>query len=126
MGGRNNLSPNLDVVASAENLTKTLIHIFPQLRGIPITHTWTGRLGITFDLMPHIGRINGIYYAFGYGGHGVAFSGYLGKEVAELMSGQRQRSVFAEIPTPTSMFYHGQVWFLPFVAAYYRFLDAIL
>jgi len=125
MGGRNNLSPNLDVRQSAENLSKTLVHIFPQLQGFPITHTWTGRLGITFDLMPHIGRVNGIYYAFGYGGHGVALSGYLGKEVAELIAGQSQRSVFAEIPHPTSIFYYGNAWFLPIVAAYYRFLDAV-
>lgn len=125
MGGRNNLAPNLDLVESAHNLYKTLIHIFPQLRGYSITHSWTGRLGITFDLAPHIGRVDGIYYALGYGGHGVALSGYLGKEVAELISGRISRSPFADIPHPTHFLYRGTPWFLPLAAAYYRFLDFI-
>lgn len=125
MGGRNNLSPNLDLHESAENMTEAMTRIFPQLKGYPVTHTWTGKLGITFDLMPHIGRVDGIYYAFGYCGHGVALSGYLGKEVAGLISGQLQRSPFAEIPHQTSVFYHGKAWFLPVAAAYYRFLDTV-
>lgn len=125
MGGRNNLSPNLDLRESAQNLTETMVYIFPQLRGYPVTHTWTGRLGITFDLAPHIGRVDGIYYALGYGGHGVALSGYLGKEVAELISGRIQRTPFMDIPHQTNIFYRGKPWFLPLAAVYYRFLDAI-
>jgi glycine/D-amino acid oxidase-like deaminating enzyme len=125
IGGRNNLSPHLDVVESAHNLTRTMLHIFPQLRGTPITHTWTGRLGITFNLMPYIGQVKGIYHAFGYGGHGVALSGYLGKEAAELILGRSTYSPFAQIPPESSIFYHGNAWFLPLVAAYYRFLDYI-
>jgi glycine/D-amino acid oxidase-like deaminating enzyme len=125
MGGRNNLSPHLDLVESAQNLTETMVHIFPQLRGCPVTHSWTGRLGLTFDLAPHIGRVKGIYYALGYGGHGVALSGYLGKEVAELISGRIRRSPFMDIPHLTYFFYRGRPWFLPLAAAYYRLLDAI-
>lgn len=125
MGGRNNLSPHLDLAESAQNLYETMIHIFPQLRGLPVTHTWAGRLGITFDLMPHLGRVDGIYYAFGYGGHGVALSGYLGKEAAELISGRSSRSPFADIPHQTHFFYQGKPWFLPLAAVYYRFLDAV-
>jgi glycine/D-amino acid oxidase-like deaminating enzyme len=76
-------------------------------------------------LAPHIGRVDGIYYALGYGGHGVALSGYLGKEVAELISGRISRSPFADIPHPTHFLYRGTPWFLPLAAAYYRFLDFI-
>lgn len=90
-----------------------------------ITHSWTGKLGITFNVMPYIGQVDGIYHAFGYAGHGVALSGYLGKEVAELMLGQKERSPFAEIPPATSIAYHGDAWFLPFVARYYRLLDRV-
>ena len=125
MGGRNNLSPDLDWLESARFLQQRTIEIFPQLRDIPITHTWSGRLGITFDLIPHIGQVDGIYYAFGYGGHGVALSGYLGKEVAELMSGKISRSPFAEIPHQTYIFYQKKPWFLPIAATYYRFLDKV-
>lgn len=125
MGGRNNLSPDLDVVDSARFLQQRTVEIFPQLRDVPISHTWSGRLGITFDLMPHIGQVNGIYYAFGYGGHGVALSGYLGQEAAKLMTGQISRSPFAEIPHQTYVFYQKKPWFLPLAASYYRFLDKV-
>ncbi|GIS57333.1 MAG: hypothetical protein CM1200mP1_12710 [Candidatus Neomarinimicrobiota bacterium] len=64
MGGRNDLSTDLDLDDSAKSLSKELYTVFPDLKDIPITHTWTGKLGITFDLMPHIGKTNGIYYAF--------------------------------------------------------------
>ncbi len=125
MGGRNNLSPNLDVKESARLQRERMVEIFPQLKDVSITHTWTGRLGITFDLIPHIGQVDGIYYALGYGGHGVALAGYLGKEAAELMCGLIPRSPFAEVPHQTYFFYRKNPWFLPFAAAYYRFLDAI-
>lgn len=125
IGGRNNLSPNLDVVESAGNLAQSLVRIFPQLEGVPITHTWGGRLGVTFNVMPYIDQVNGIYHAFGYGGHGVALSGYLGQQVADMILGQLADSPFAQIPPATSIFYHGRAWFLPMVASYYRFLDTV-
>ncbi|GAB4443452.1 MAG: FAD-binding oxidoreductase [Anaerolineae bacterium] len=125
MGGRNNLSPNLDLMESARALAHRMVEIFPQLKGVPITHTWTGRLGITFDLMPHIGQAGGVYYAYGYGGHGVALAAHLGREAARLMTGQTQRSAFAEVKHLKYPFYRGNPWFLPFAASYYRFLDRV-
>jgi glycine/D-amino acid oxidase-like deaminating enzyme len=120
MGGRNTLSPNLDLLDSARTLGQALVHVFPQLKGVPITHTWSGKLGFTFNLMPYIDRVNGIYHAFGYAGHGVALSGYLGKETADLIAGRAFTSPFFRIPPETSIFYHGEAWFLPLVSAYYR------
>lgn len=125
MGGRNNLSPDLDLARSAENLQKTMTHIFPQLRNASISHTWTGRLGFTFDLLPHLGRVAGVFYALGYSGHGVSLATYLGREVARLICGQAAISPFAEIKPLTRFFYHRRPWFLPLAAVYYRFLDRI-
>ncbi len=125
MGGRNNLSPDLDLAESARNLYETMVHIFPQLHGQTVTHSWTGRLGLTFDLAPHLGQVNGLYYALGYGGHGVALSGYLGQEAAKLINGSIQRSPFSDIPPATRFYYRGRAWFLPLAALYYRFLDAV-
>jgi glycine/D-amino acid oxidase-like deaminating enzyme len=122
-GGRNNLSTSLDLKASAEILQKQMVHAFPQLSDIPITHSWTGKLGITFDLMPHIGRIDGIHYALGYGGHGLHTALYLGKEVAQLIMGKIASSPFAEIPHRTYFFYRNEPWFLPFAVLYYRLRD---
>ena len=122
-GGRNDLSTDLDFDESAIRLSKELYTIFPDLAGIPITNTWTGKLGITFDLMPHIGQTNGIYYAFGYGGHGLSIATYLGTEIGLLLSGKKDRSPFMEISHQTMFFYRDKPWFIPFAARYFRFLD---
>jgi glycine/D-amino acid oxidase-like deaminating enzyme len=124
-GGRNNLSTNLDVKESATRLQKRMVEVFPDLRGIPITHTWTGQLGLTFDLMPHIGRLNGIHYALGYCGHGVSIATYLGTEVGLMLAGKKSTSPFLEIPHQTLFFYRNTPWFLPFAALYYRLLDRL-
>ena len=124
-GGRNDLSTDLDLDESAIILSKELYTIFPDLAGIPITNTWTGKLGITFDLMPHIGQTNGIYYAFGYGGHGLSIATYLGTEIGLLLSGKKDRSPFMEISHQTMFFYRDKPWFIPFAARYFRFLDWI-
>ncbi|HSH12931.1 MAG TPA: FAD-binding oxidoreductase, partial [Desulfurivibrionaceae bacterium] len=125
MGGRNNLSPDLDVVKSARRLGQALHHIFPQLKDVPLTHTWSGRLGLSFDLLPHLGRLEGVYYALGYSGHGVSIATYLGHQAAQLISGQISRSPFADIPHPAYFFYRRKPWFLPLAASYYRFLDRV-
>ena len=122
-GGRNDLSTDLDLDDSAKRLTRELYSILPDLRDIPITHTWTGKLGITFDLMPHIGEKNGIYYAFGYGGHGLSIATYLGTEIGLLLSGKKDRSPFMEISHQPMFFYKNRPWFIPFAARYFRFLD---
>jgi len=124
-GGRNNLSTDLDLNESAENLSQQVYKVFPELNDYEFTHTWTGKLGITFDLMPHIGNINGIHYAFGYGGHGLSIATYLGTELGLLISGEKDRSPYKEISHQTMFFYRKKPWFLPFAARYYRFLDWI-
>ncbi|MCA9922372.1 MAG: FAD-binding oxidoreductase, partial [Anaerolineales bacterium] len=122
-GGHNNLSPDRDLIDSARRLYMQMVQVFPDLRNIPITHSWTGKLGVTFDLMPHIGRIDGIYYALGYGGHGASMATYLGAEVGKLLCGQIKESPFMTIPHPTHFFYRNHAWFLPPASWWYRFLD---
>ena len=124
-GGRNDLSTDLDLNESASILTKQVCTIFPELNDVKFTHSWTGKLGVTFDLMPHIGQINGIHYALGYGGHGLSIATYLGTELGLLMTGQKDRSPYEEISHQTMFFYKKDPWFLPFAAKYFRFLDWI-
>ena len=121
--GRNDLSVDLDLEESSRMLSKQLNTVFPQLEGVPITHSWSGQLGVTFDLMPHIGKVNGVWYANGYSGHGLSIATYLGTEVGLLISGKKERSPFQEISHQTMFFYRNRPWFLPIVCRYYRFLD---
>jgi len=97
--------------------------VFPPLRDVPVTHSWTGHLGLTFDTLPHIGRVDGMHYALGYSGHGVALATYLGQQVAEMLAGGRTSSPFLEVKHPTRFYYYGQPWFLPFLEIGLRALD---
>jgi glycine/D-amino acid oxidase-like deaminating enzyme len=124
-GGRNNLSINLDPHESAQSLKQQMLRVFPELDNVPITHTWTGQLGLTFDLMPHIGRLNGVMYALGYCGHGVSIATYVGTEAGLLLAGQKSDSPYAQIKHQTMFFYRNKPWFLPFAAMYYRALDKL-
>jgi glycine/D-amino acid oxidase-like deaminating enzyme len=102
-----------------------MLELFPYLEDYPVTHSWTGQLGMTFDLMPHIGRLNGVYYALGYCGHGISLATYAGAEVAALIASSKKRSPFLQIKHPTRFFYRNRTWFLPLVARYYRLLDRL-
>ena len=125
LGGRRNLSPDLDLAESGKDLQKRLVEFFPELADVQITHVWNGRLGVTFDLMPHIGQTDGVWYAMGYGGHGLGIGTYLGNEVAGLMNGELDRSPFAEIDHPQRWYYRNKPWFLPAAAFGYRVLDRL-
>jgi glycine/D-amino acid oxidase-like deaminating enzyme len=125
IGGRQNLSTGLDLDSSAAELRGALTTIFPELDDVEITHSWTGTLGVTFDLLPHLGRIDGIWYAMGYAGHGVGLSTYLGREIGRIVGGAQKGSVFSEVPAPTRFFYRTRPWFLPAAALWYRTLDRL-
>lgn len=124
-GGRNNLSTTLDLDESARILQSEMMRAFPQLENVPVTNTWTGQLGITFDLMPHIGRVRDVHYAFGFGGHGLHTALYLGRELAQLLTGEKTSSPFADIPHQTYFFYRNEPWFMPLAVQYYRLRDWI-
>ena len=129
-GGRHNLSADLPLEQSAVELKRRMVEVFPQLAGIPVSHSWTGRLGLTFDLMPHAGRLtegpaSGVFFAYGYGGHGVAVAGYLGHQMGRLLAGQAADIPFAELPFRRYFFTPYEQFYLPFVSAWYRFLDVV-
>lgn len=125
LGGRANLSPNLDLEKSAHSLHARLLEIYPQLEGIPLTHSWTGKLGISFDQMPHIGRLDGVHYAYGYSGHGISIGSLIGREVGELLAGIRKSSAFMEIKHPRTVLARLDALYLPFVSAYFKIRDSV-
>ncbi|HKB28947.1 MAG TPA: FAD-binding oxidoreductase, partial [Candidatus Limnocylindrales bacterium] len=76
-GGRVSFLPTT-VDRTARLLHRRMVEIHPQLGGYRIEFSWGGKVGITMDRMPHIGRTGGITYAMGYSGTGVVLSTYLG------------------------------------------------
>ncbi len=126
LGGRRSLHPDLDLVDSGDDLRQALVGYWPQLQDVEITHVWGGRLAVPFDLTPHIGRVDGAWYALGYAGHGVGLSCQLGYELAGMLLGEDPPSVYSQI-AHSGRFYHtgGKPWFLTPASYLYRVLDKV-
>ncbi|GJM39890.1 MAG: FAD-dependent oxidoreductase [Ardenticatenaceae bacterium] len=114
-----------DLLDCADTLRQKMIQRFPLLAHVPVSHVWSGRVGQTFDMVPHIGRLNGVHFALGYSGQGVALSAYLGREAGLLLSGQKRTSPFVAIQPVTHFYYRQRARFSPLLGHYYRFLDWI-
>jgi glycine/D-amino acid oxidase-like deaminating enzyme len=111
---------------SAPALYRLMTERFPQLDGIRITHAWTGNVAFTFDFLPHMGRHDGMHYALGCNGSGIAMMTYLGTQIARKILGTtNQQSALDERPFPDRPFYNGEPWFLPIVGSYFRLRDRL-
>jgi glycine/D-amino acid oxidase-like deaminating enzyme len=126
-GGRAAFFPETEntVRESAEILRRGMIHVYPQLRNTKVEFVWGGTLDFAFDVMPHTGRKEGMYYSVGYAGHGVAIGTYLGTKIAGVICGEPNDIPFDGIPFPTPPpgLRSGHSWALPLAGAYYKFLD---
>ncbi len=126
-GGRADFFPETanTIRRSAGLLRRGMIEVYPQLRDTKLEYAWGGTLDFCFDTMPHAGQMDGIYYAVGYAGHGVAMATYLGARIAEQISGGQSDNPYESIPFPGAPLglYGGWPWFLPFAGAYYKLLD---
>jgi glycine/D-amino acid oxidase-like deaminating enzyme len=126
-GGRAAFFPETDrtIRRSAAILRRGMIEVYPQLRETKIDYVWGGTLDFAFDIMPHAGQLDRLYYAVGYAGHGVAMATYQGQKIAELIAGDKPENPFVDIPFPGAPLglYNGKPWFLPFAGAWYKVLD---
>lgn len=128
-GGRAAFFPETSqtISKSAEILHRDLLEVYPQLHRAKIEYVWGGTLDFTFDIMPHAGQIEGVYYALGYAGHGVAMATYLGQQVASGICGKNSANPYEGIAFPGAPLglYTGKPWFLPLAGFYYKMLDWI-
>jgi glycine/D-amino acid oxidase-like deaminating enzyme len=126
-GGRAAFFPESDqtIRRSAAILRRGMIGVYPQLSDARVDFVWGGTLDFAFDIMPHAGQLDGMYYAVGYAGHGVAMATFQGQKIAELMAGDKPDNPFVGIKFPGAPLglYNGNPWFLPFAGAWYKFLD---
>ena len=81
-GGRASFLPT-SVDRTAAILHKGMLEVHPQLAGYRVEYAWGGNVGFTFDRMPHVGRKDGITYAMGCCGTGVALMTALGTAVGD-------------------------------------------
>jgi glycine/D-amino acid oxidase-like deaminating enzyme len=126
-GGRAAFFPENEntVRQSAEILRRGMISVYSQLRDVKVEYVWGGTLDFTFDVMPHAGKIGGMYFSVGYAGHGVAAATYLGTKLAGVICGDPNDIPFDGIPfraAPLGL-RSGHTWALPLAGAYYKVLD---
>jgi glycine/D-amino acid oxidase-like deaminating enzyme len=99
---------------------------FPQLRGVRITHGWTGNTAFTLDALPHMGEDEGLHYALGCNGSGIAMMTYLGYQTARKIARVVNYACAFDRPEfPDHPLYSGNPWFLPLVGGYYRLRDRL-
>jgi len=126
-GGRAAFFPETDqtIRKSAELLRRGMIEVYPQLRDTRVEYVWGGTLDFCFDMMPHAGQMDGIYFAVGYAGHGVAAATWQGQKIAELIADGKTDNPFMGISFPGAPLglYNGKPWFLPLAGAWYKILD---
>ena len=110
---------------SAEILRRGMLDVYPQLTSAKVEYVWGGTLDFAFDILPHAGKLEGMYFSVGYAGHGVAMATYLGEKMGQLILSGRDENPFAGIAFPGAPLglYNGKPWFLPLAGAWYKFLD---
>ncbi len=106
-------------------LYRLMIERYPQLADTKITHAWTGNVALTLDEQPHIGKQDGLHYALGCNGSGVAMMTYLGTQLARKIAGSANYAcAFDTGSFPAHPLYRGRTrWFLPVIGNYLRFRD---
>jgi len=129
-GGRAGFLPETPTTVreSAAILQRGMCEVYPQVQDTKVDYAWGGTLGFSFDLLPHAGRTDdGVHYALGCGGHGVALLTYLGACVAKRILGEHVDTPLLTLPFPTAPLglYNGNPWFLPLAGAYYKVLDLL-
>ncbi|MEN8505890.1 MULTISPECIES: NAD(P)/FAD-dependent oxidoreductase [Paraburkholderia] len=74
----------------ARLLRRDLLKVYPQLHDVRIDYAWGGLMSYARHKMPQIGRgADGVWYAVGFGGHGMAPTTVSGELLAAAIAGER-------------------------------------
>lgn len=125
-GGRARFYP-LDRKASAKILHGQMVERFPQMRDVKVSFSWGGKVAVSLDALPHLGRdAQGCYYAAGCNGSGVTMMSWLGHRLGMVLLGEHALDADAYgTPLPSHPLYHGNTWFMPFLGSYYQIRDRL-
>ena len=110
---------------SGRLLRDAMVRTFPQLANASIDYCWGGQVDMSLDRLVHAGQHDGVYYAMGYAGHGVQMATYMGRQMAEYMSGVPEANIWRDFKFRRIPGHFGPPWFLPIAGAYYKFKDRV-
>ena len=120
-GGRKRLGA-VQVDEARDYLYRSMLAVHPQLEGVAVERAWGGQVALTVDRLPHCGRIDGLWYATGCNGSGVALNTWLGHRMAAAIDGE-PLPAFAELRhRPVPLHALRAAW-LPVLSAWFRFQD---
>jgi glycine/D-amino acid oxidase-like deaminating enzyme len=126
-GGRRSLAPT--TVADARDfLYSSMVRIHPQLAGTAVEYAWGGHVAMTFDRMPHFGRVPagpaaGALFATGCNGSGVALNSWMGTRAADVILGGDPPAL-AEIKFPAVPLHRARRAYLPVVGRWFTWQDS--
>lgn len=115
-----------DEATAAIALVRDLVARYPELKGVRVSHAWTGQPCFTLNELPHVGTHDGVHYLHGFNGIGVPVTGYLGNKVAQrILGGPDSETIFAELryAAVPANWYPISSRVFSFGAALYRALD---
>ncbi|QQN62958.1 FAD-binding oxidoreductase [Bradyrhizobium diazoefficiens] len=126
LGGRDSSRVG-DPVAPKLLLRKGLVHLFPELEAVRLSHSWFGNVAMNRDMIPRIFEKDGVVYATGFCGSGVVWAPWVGMHAAHKLMGheERARTAFDFRPPAFIPFYRGNPWFMPAFIQGYRMRDRI-
>lgn len=83
-----------------------MLKVFPQLANTAVEFQWGGKIGITANRFPQVGRLKqhpNVFYAQGYSGHGLNVTHWCARLLAEgIHAGQsRGLDIFSQVPHMT-------------------------
>jgi glycine/D-amino acid oxidase-like deaminating enzyme len=121
---------SVDQTASILRAALAMVH--PQAAHLRVEHAWGGKVAFTFDRLPHLGERDGIHYALGYCGSGLALGTTFGLRMARILGRSTEvadqplafeRTSFPAAPVVPGAYRAGKPWFLPAAGEWLRLED---
>ncbi|MGH2712195.1 MAG: NAD(P)/FAD-dependent oxidoreductase [Actinomycetota bacterium] len=122
-GGRASFAPTT-IEKARDTLYAQMVQVHPQLEGVRVERAWGGKVGFTLDRIPHAGVHEGVHFAAGYCGTGVALAHHLGRCVGAWVAGG-SRPPIAEPSFPPLPAGRVTEHLLPFAGLYFQLRDRI-
>jgi glycine/D-amino acid oxidase-like deaminating enzyme len=90
----------------AAYMRPAMLKVFPQLANVRIDYQWGGKIGISANRFPQVGRLSqhpNVFYAQGYSGHGLNVTHWCAKLLGEAIHAGHSKGfdVFSAVPHMT-------------------------
>lgn len=93
-----------------KRLNDGLRTVFPQLKQTPIERTWSGRIAVTPEMMPHLHEPeSGILAALGFSGRGIAMTSVMGRTLTAKILGAEDHELAFPVSSIQKIPMHGLI-----------------